>query len=725
MAPFGKAAGLIACEGLDIARNARGAGALALLVLLASAAGCKARGGGAPAAPGSSIPPILAEHGLPAGPVRAKTIDAAGGTVASADGLLSVTIPPGAFAAATEVTVEPVTLTAPGGIGSGYRLRPDGALAAPVTLTFTGPTSYATGTSIDGYGIASQDAAGFWTRATGVTRNAAANTLSVTVQHFSDWAVVWQAGVPGLYGPFTVTQTVGIPFTASGTATLFYQGENATARLYTLTGQAAFGGYTGTAPTCALPASSPAAQPLVPAVATVLLSPVQFRWGVNAAWGATCSDGTIAEHVPVLFDTTGLHLLGCSRGYVGTPTLAADHLAGTYAIDCGVDGAVTATWDFTSCVPGVKCALADPCAVAAISCDTGAPVCTPAGKLYPAGTPCAAGQVCDPAGACVACNDGADCTSAGACLKSAIGCGTGAPVCALTTTPVAGGTSCGANLACDGAGACACVPGADCTPPGACVTSAITCDATGAPVCTASTTPVAPGTACGSGLVCDGAGSCAACAGGSDCTPAGACVTSQILCGTGAPVCTPTATPVLAGTTCGANLACDGAGVCACSPGAACTAPAGACVAWGIACDATGTPVCSPTATPVAAGTSCGANLACDGAGVCACSPGADCTAAGDCVASSITCDLAGAPVCTPGAPLLAGTACGAFASCDGAGACVCAQGTVCAVSNPAAGCTAGTVQCSGTIGTCTADAVACTNAGGLASTCQPDGTCP
>ncbi len=753
---------------------------------LASSLACGSHGGSKQQGrPTDQIPPILSDAGTPTGIAVSARIGTGGGLIASEDGLLEVSVPAGALGAPVILSIQPVTPTAIGGVGGAYRIRPEGVrLARPVTILLHGPASYASGTSIDDLTIGYQDASGFWFRLTDVTRDAASNTLRVETNHFSDWGLVVSSGVPGLYGPYTLTQSIvdaGPAFQATGNATLFYQGNDATRTLYVSTGsitvpaQIPYGTLTCT-PAATTSSTDPAVAELWNATTT---APAQFRWSIRGEWPLTCSSPTttpVQEFMSAVFDTLGVNLIGCTRGYDTTQPLAfgTDHVQGTYVIDCGTRGKVTGSWNLVACVPGVACPSTQACYAAAISCATGTPVCT-IGSPLPAGTSCGTGLqcngagtcacaqgadctpanacvtsqyqcatgspvctasttpvaagttcgtnlVCNGAGACVSCAQGADCSPPNACVTSQIQCGTGAPVCTASTTPVAAGTTCGTGLQCNGAGACVCAQGLDCTSPTACVTSQYQC-ATGTPVCTASTTPVGAGTSCGTNLVCNGTGACVSCVQGADCTPPNACTKSQIQCGTGAPVCTATTTPVASGTSCGAGLQCNGAGACVCAQGVDCTPPS-ACVTSQYQC-ATGSPVCTASATPVAAGTSCGTNLVCSGTGACvSCVQGADCTPAGACTQSQIQCGT-GAPVCTATTtPVAAGTSCGTNVVCNGAGACVsCVQGADC---TPAGACTQSLIQCGSGAPVCTATTtpVAAGTSCGTNLVCSGTGTC-
>jgi len=63
-----------------------------------------------PAQPGAQS---AYEHGAPTGPATTKTIGTEGGTLATADGRVTLTIPAGAVSKATEFSIQPVENTLP------------------------------------------------------------------------------------------------------------------------------------------------------------------------------------------------------------------------------------------------------------------------------------------------------------------------------------------------------------------------------------------------------------------------------------------------------------------------------------------------------------------------------------------------------------------------------------------------------------------------------------
>jgi hypothetical protein len=75
--------------------------------------------------------------GTPAGIATTKVIGAAGGTITSADGGITFTIPAGAVSANTPFPIQPITSSMPTNLELNYRLLPEGThFAQPVTITF-------------------------------------------------------------------------------------------------------------------------------------------------------------------------------------------------------------------------------------------------------------------------------------------------------------------------------------------------------------------------------------------------------------------------------------------------------------------------------------------------------------------------------------------------------------------------------------------------------------
>jgi hypothetical protein len=129
-----------------------------------------------------------APKGDPQGTATTQMIDAVGGSVTSADGRITLTIPAGALGTATTVSIQPITNTTPNGIGSGYRLQPEGTtFGMPVNLTFhLSPTE---ALALSSTFVTTQHADGMWYSQPNQQRDSSAQTVSVSTTHFSDWAI--------------------------------------------------------------------------------------------------------------------------------------------------------------------------------------------------------------------------------------------------------------------------------------------------------------------------------------------------------------------------------------------------------------------------------------------------------------------------------------------------------------------------------------------------------
>ncbi|WP_373044333.1 hypothetical protein [Vulgatibacter sp.] len=160
---------------------------LALVLLLAA---CGSDGGdGADAAPLNT--PARTPVGTPTGDAVAATIGAAGGTLETPDGAVRLEIPPGALSSDEEVSIQPITAEAPGAIGGAFRLRPEGVtFAQPVRFTLAWEDDEVAGTAPALLQIASQEAEGSWRAYEASAVDEASRTVSVDVEHFSDWSLV-------------------------------------------------------------------------------------------------------------------------------------------------------------------------------------------------------------------------------------------------------------------------------------------------------------------------------------------------------------------------------------------------------------------------------------------------------------------------------------------------------------------------------------------------------
>lgn len=132
---------------------------------------------------------VVYEKGTPIGGTVQKTIGPEGGTLASADGVLNMTIPAGAVSKATIFSIQPVTPTLPGLIGQqSYRLLPEGqTFAQPVTLRYQYHADSLDGTSEQLLFMAYQGNDGYWKALPGTELDETTHLLTVKTKHFSDW----------------------------------------------------------------------------------------------------------------------------------------------------------------------------------------------------------------------------------------------------------------------------------------------------------------------------------------------------------------------------------------------------------------------------------------------------------------------------------------------------------------------------------------------------------
>ncbi len=158
-----------------------------------------------PLAPGTPLPAITGV-GTPDGQAASASIGVSGGALTSPDGGLTLSVPPGAVAGAVNFTIQPITNQAPGGIGSAYRLTPDGqTFAVPASITFHYGDQDLAGSAAGALAIAYQDNQHFWRSPISAVLDEANKTLTVSTSHLTDWSKLlgWQLD------PATASVSVG------------------------------------------------------------------------------------------------------------------------------------------------------------------------------------------------------------------------------------------------------------------------------------------------------------------------------------------------------------------------------------------------------------------------------------------------------------------------------------------------------------------------------------
>lgn len=134
--------------------------------------------------------PIITDIGTPVGSKVSTSVGPEGGTIKSDDGFLTLTIPSGALSTATEVSIQPISNEAPLGIGTAYRLEPEGTtFSIPVKLTFSYTNELLDGSPSDFLWIVTQNSNGSWNAALKSVVDENTKTVTVEANHFSDWAL--------------------------------------------------------------------------------------------------------------------------------------------------------------------------------------------------------------------------------------------------------------------------------------------------------------------------------------------------------------------------------------------------------------------------------------------------------------------------------------------------------------------------------------------------------
>ena len=153
--------------------------------------GCKKTDLGAPSnsnnsSTGSGTAAITA-IGTPVGNPVSKIIGAAGGTLVSADSVVELNIPPGALSSDVNVSIQPVTNEAPGGIGLSYDFLPNGTVfSTPATATFHYLDDSLNGTLPELLWILYQDSSNAWVANPELQDlDSVGKKLSIQIGHFS------------------------------------------------------------------------------------------------------------------------------------------------------------------------------------------------------------------------------------------------------------------------------------------------------------------------------------------------------------------------------------------------------------------------------------------------------------------------------------------------------------------------------------------------------------
>ena len=158
-------------------RNASGLCAAVVVGLFTS---CGGGGGGGGGTAKGTVTPVGTARGDPV----TQTIGAGGGSLTSATGKVTLTVPPGALASDAQVTLEGLSGTAPSAVGDGIRLSSTAPFSQPVTLAFQYDPAALPDGSAGAASLAVQKVDGTWLPLSGTTADAS------TVSASSDFAEV-------------------------------------------------------------------------------------------------------------------------------------------------------------------------------------------------------------------------------------------------------------------------------------------------------------------------------------------------------------------------------------------------------------------------------------------------------------------------------------------------------------------------------------------------------
>ena len=138
----------------------------------------------------SSTATSTPQPGSAIGPVAAQTIGAMGGTVTSADGALTVAVPPGALGTDLKITVQEISAPEPGAIGKTYEIGPTGTqFEMPVTLSFKYTPADLGVTAAEDLEVATI-VDGAWSALAGDTVDVSASIASGTTMHLSPYGLI-------------------------------------------------------------------------------------------------------------------------------------------------------------------------------------------------------------------------------------------------------------------------------------------------------------------------------------------------------------------------------------------------------------------------------------------------------------------------------------------------------------------------------------------------------
>lgn len=131
---------------------------------------------------------LVSPVGEPLGLAETFDIGAEGGDIKTSDGVIEISIPAGALSNTTTISIQPIENTTPNGIGSSYRLSPEGIeFQMPVTVTFV--YSNVSVSFPEGLGVAYQSTDNIWYWNGTLAHDKDNKRISTQTSHFSSWSL--------------------------------------------------------------------------------------------------------------------------------------------------------------------------------------------------------------------------------------------------------------------------------------------------------------------------------------------------------------------------------------------------------------------------------------------------------------------------------------------------------------------------------------------------------
>ncbi|MGH7784067.1 MAG: hypothetical protein ACREO5_09550, partial [Candidatus Binatia bacterium] len=129
------------------------------------------------------------EVGTPVGAATTKSIGPSGGSLATPDGRMTLTVPPNAVSEAVDFSIQPVTNQSGNGIGNSYKLEPSGkTFATPLELSIHYDDNDLIGTVPNALSLAYQDEKRAWHLQKSAKLDKDRKVLTISTTHFSIWS---------------------------------------------------------------------------------------------------------------------------------------------------------------------------------------------------------------------------------------------------------------------------------------------------------------------------------------------------------------------------------------------------------------------------------------------------------------------------------------------------------------------------------------------------------